>query len=405
MSANFKKALAPAALCLTVALFLLLTPPPSLDAADHFDAPLVDSDQGADIADVYIFLDPADNNKIVLAMTVQGFIVPGEAGNAGGFDHNVRYRFLIENTGDARPDGFVDVTFSERTSSSSAQTATITLPNGRTFTAPTTVGTATGDTPPAFRVTTDATSGAQFYAGLNDDPFFFDIPGFNRFVNSVLGGAPNPSVLERGRDTFAGYNVKSLALSIPKAILQGSAGNIVGVQGVTQRRTPRILTNRGTEVSGAGRYVNVDRMGNPAVNVALIPFARKNEYNSASPVDDANGRFANSIVASLQALGTSGDNINLLASLAVTRGDYLRLDLSKPNTGPGGGNNAGSGFPNGRRLGDDVIDTILFVVTNGVVTAGDHVSTNDVPRTDTFPYFGPQHVPFPGGTLDDRTRN
>src|SRR2546421_3305445 len=322
MSSSQRKPLALAALGVTVAPLLLVAPPPRLDAADRFDAPLVDSDQGADIADVFAFVDPNDANKVDLEMTAQGFIVPGEAGNAGTFDPTVRFRFLIENTGDAKPDGFIDVTFSERTSTSQPQTATVTLTNGRTFTAPTTVPTSTNDVPPPLVVTTDQQSGVSFYAGLNDDPFFFDIPGFNRFISSVLAGSPNPGVLDRGRDTFAGYNVKAIALSIPKALLQGSAGNIIGVEGVTMRRTPRIITGKG-EALGAGRFVNVDRMGVPAVNVALIPLARKNEYNSASPVDDANGRFANTIIGTLTALGTNSQNINLLASIAVLNGDYL----------------------------------------------------------------------------------
>src|ERR1041384_5876507 len=136
MALTQRKSFALAALAVTVALLLLLTPPPRLDAADHFDAPLVDSDQGADIADVFAFVDPNDANKVDLEMTVQGFIMPGEAGTAGAFDPTVRFRFLIENTGDAKPDAFVDVTFAERTSTSQPQTATITLPNGRTFNAP-----------------------------------------------------------------------------------------------------------------------------------------------------------------------------------------------------------------------------------------------------------------------------
>ena len=69
-------------------------------AADHAEAPLVESDQAADIADVYTFLDPNDNSKVVLAFDVHGFIVPGENGNLGGFDHDVQFRFNIENTGD-----------------------------------------------------------------------------------------------------------------------------------------------------------------------------------------------------------------------------------------------------------------------------------------------------------------
>ena len=67
-------------------------------------------------------------------------------------------------------------------------------------------------------------------------------------------------------------------------------------------------------------------MGNPAVNVALIPFSRKDEHNFATPEDDAAGQFADDIVATLTALGTNATNIGILASVAVTNGDYLRLN-------------------------------------------------------------------------------
>ncbi|MDQ1522691.1 MAG: hypothetical protein QOE47_615, partial [Pyrinomonadaceae bacterium] len=243
-----------------------------------------------------------------------------------------------------------------------------------------------------------------FFAGVVDDPFFFVIPGFNRFVGSVLAGAPDATPLQRGRDTFAGYNIKAIALLIPAAQLRGTAGNVVGLSAVTQRRSPRIITKQG-EVSGVGRYANVDRIATPAVNVALIPFARKNEYNAATTIDDANLRFAGSIIGTLQALGTSQENINLLAGVAVLKGDFLRLDTSKENTGAGSGVNAGSGFPNGRRLSDDVIDTILAIVTNGAITTGDNVNSNDVAFRNEFPFFAPSIQPFPKTTIDDRTRN
>jgi len=100
----------------------------SIFAADHAEAPLVESDQAADIADVYAFLDPNDNSKVILAFDVHGFIVPGENGNLGGFDHDVRYRFNIENTGDAKPDKYINVSFSAQTSRSQPQTATVTIP-------------------------------------------------------------------------------------------------------------------------------------------------------------------------------------------------------------------------------------------------------------------------------------
>ncbi|HWP44447.1 MAG TPA: DUF4331 family protein, partial [Blastocatellia bacterium] len=153
-----------------------------------------------------------------------------------------------------------------------------------------------------------------------------------------------------------------------------------------------------------GGFMTIDRMGIPAVNVALIPFARKDEYNFATPLDDARGRFAGDIVATLMALGTDNTNIGILASVAVAKGDFLRLDLSTANSGPGGGNNTGAGFPNGRRLSDDVIDTILFFVANQN-TLGDSVNSNDVPFRDTFPFLAPPQQPRAPGTVDDNTRN
>src|SRR3954464_884997 len=107
---------------------LLAAAPLIVRAADHAEAPLVESDQAADIADVYAFLDPNDNSKVVLAFDVHGFIVPGENGNLGGFDPDVLFQFNIENTGDAAPDKFIDITFAEQTSRSQPQMAHITIP-------------------------------------------------------------------------------------------------------------------------------------------------------------------------------------------------------------------------------------------------------------------------------------
>src|SRR5207302_1617492 len=61
------------------------------------------------------------------------------------------------------------------------------------------------------------------------------IPAFNRFTASVLAGAPDISFLSRGRDTFAGYNIQMIVLSVPAALLKGSAGNVIGVSATTLR--------------------------------------------------------------------------------------------------------------------------------------------------------------------------
>ena len=83
----------------------------------------------------------------------------------------------------------------------------------------------------------------------------------------------------------------------------------------------------------------------------------------------------------------------------------LRLDTALANSGSQGGTIAGAGFPNGRRPADDVIDTILFLVTNGGLTTGDNVNANDVPFRDAFPFFAPPHQPLDSGVIDDNTRN
>ena len=394
-------------LCAVSAVFLLGGG--RIYAADHADAPLVGFDQSSDINDLYAFVDPNDNTRVVLAFDVHGFIVPGENSSFGGFDPRVLYQFNIENTGDAKADLFIKVKFSAQISRSDPQIATITIrgrdPHGRMrFKAPTTVPSSTSEIAPMPVVTTDQGSGIQFFAGLTDDPFFFDIPGFGRFVASVLAGSPEPNELNRGRDSFAGYNVQMIALSVPVDLLLGSAGDTLGISATTLRHRLLSYSDK-RDPLGFGTRIAVDRMGIPAVNVALTPFARKNEYNRADTQDDAAGRFANDIVSTLTALGTDAAHIGILADVAVTRGDQLRLDTSISNAGSQGGTNPNAGFPNGRRPADDVIDTILFLVTNEALSSGDNVDANDVAFLDSFPFFAPAQQPFPIGTLDDNTRN
>jgi hypothetical protein len=386
---------------LMIVLSLFLPTTLHINGADHAESTSVAGDPGADIADVFAFLDPNDNSKVVLALDVEGFIVPSEALNLSFFAPEVLYRLEIENTGDAKPDQHIDITFSAQTSRSLPQTATVRLPNGESFTAPTTVQTLAGTANP-FVVTTDPASGVSFFAGLTDDPFYFDIVGFNRFVASVLAGAPDPAKLQRGRDSFAGYNIHMIALSIPAVMLRGSAGDVIGVNGVTLRRRVHVRQSSG-DVQSLGQYVQIDRMATPAVNTALIPFPRKNEYNASTPVDDAAGRFAGDIVATLTALGTNQANIGILASVAVAKGDYLRLNLVTPNTSVGFGENVTTpnytGFPNGRRPGDDTINTLLYFITNqsSIREAANH---NDVPLGSTFPFFAPPHQPLENPTVD-----
>jgi hypothetical protein len=205
-------------------------------------------------------------------------------------------------------------------------------------------------------------------------------------------------------------------MEMPASLLTGTSGNKIGVDFLTQRHNTQVPLRNG-EISGRGIFRTIDRMGNPAVNVALVPFDRKNEYNAASPKDDISGKFADDIVATLKALGTDDPHIGVLASVAVAFGDLLIFNPTLTNSAgdqKGGGDptaTRANGFPNGRRLRDDVIDILLTLIANGnpfdgntANDLGDNVNANDVPLQDTFPFLAPSQQPRASGT-DDNTRN
>src|SRR5437764_13319786 len=110
-----------AAAAAVVACALQLGRPSAAPAADHGDGALISIDRAGDLGDLFLFLDPNDNTKVVMAMTVQGFIVPGEAVNFSLFDRSVRFRFELETTADAKVDKFIDVMFSEKTKAANEQ--------------------------------------------------------------------------------------------------------------------------------------------------------------------------------------------------------------------------------------------------------------------------------------------
>jgi hypothetical protein len=308
--------------------------------------------------------------------------------------------------------------------------------NGQTFTALTTPPSVciagSANCPPAATITdfTSSSGVVRFFAGMRDDTFNFDIPGFaggSAALRACVAAAnpPDPTcvsnaltLLGRGRDSFAGYNIMNIVLSIPRALFTAvGATNEIGVNGVLQRRSPQRFLASPDQVRpganfpavGFGEWVTLDRNGIPAISAALIPFGRKDEFNAATTMDDAAGRFAGDIVAALTALGTNSTNINILAGVAVTRGDQLRLNLNTANTSLGMGETLATtgytGFPNGRRPGDDVVDVLLFFIANQQAIT-DNANVNEVTIPNAFPFFPPPHQPRPAGTgAEDHTRN
>lgn len=389
-------------------------------AADHGDAPLMASDAGADMADVYFFMDPRRKNRVTIIQTQRGFIVPGEAENLAVFDPQINYRLAIENSGDAASDINFNIRFSPKTGFDEPQIATIqVVQNGEVrfeFQAPTTVASSTDSVATDPVVTFDPQSRIQFFAGMVDDPFFFDVPAELLYRDSRNANQIDPSVFRRGRDTFAGYNVLAIALSVPKGQLLGPNDPILGFSGYTERAETTTRSRAGGLVD-EGRFIVIDRMGIPGINTVLVPYEKKDAYNrsttsldppSSAETSDLGGLFAGDIIASLQALQTGDEAIGVLANLAVLNGDYLRLDTSVRNRGDQGGVNDGAGFPNGRRLTDDVIDTVVTIINNfepvrpnGVV---DRVSRNDKRFAGRFPFLAAPHQPL-GRNGVDGTQN
>ncbi|MBA3882359.1 MAG: DUF4331 family protein [Chthoniobacterales bacterium] len=384
-------------------------------ASDHIDSPTTAQDRGSDIADLYAFVDPNDNSQVVLIASTQGFIVSGEHFGMVIFDHNIRYRFAIENTGDAMADLFLDVDYSPGLGRLTTQTARVTLKDAQgnrrlIFTAPTTLSTQRPQPAPAPEpvVTTDPVSGARFFGGNADDPFFLDDTGANRLVASSFAhpGNPDKSLLgfRRGRDTYAGFNTMITAVRLPAALLRGRDSQMIGVNFVTQRRMNQVIADGA--VTGRGAYVNVDRQGNPGVTNFLIPPPLKNQYNGAKTADDAAGRFAADLTEDLQNFGTDAAHINAILDVIQRNGDILRLDLTVPNSGPQGGTNPGGGFGNfgGRRLVDDVVDATFTLFNNGNLLT-DFVDANEKRFRDQFPFVADPTQPFPpGDEVDDHTR-
>lgn len=149
-------------------------------------------------------------------------------------------------------------------------------------------------------------------------------------------------------------------------------------------------------------YTRTDRYGMPAVSAAVIPTARRDEYNSIDPVDDADGLFVDDITASVNGLHAAIDASITAAGLTpcapadcVTQAaplvvpDTLKIDPS-----------ADAGFPNGRRPQDPVIDLTLALLlldleVHTVTTLADlplNPPANDRPFLDAFPYFAEPHT-------------
>jgi hypothetical protein len=314
--------------CFPIYAVLLIVCAAQTRAADHLDAPLVQDDGRTDINDIYAFQSPTNVGNTVLAMTVNPLAgVMSEL----TFDSRADYDFNVDTNGDALADVILRVTFSKPARRDDSQRVTLQLLTGRRKR---TLG--KGDTGEDV----DLRGGGTLRADLFEDPFFFDLNGFNNGLQFT------------GDDFFAGLNVTAIVVEVPSDLF---GSDDIGVWCTT-----------------TVRRMQIDRMGRPAINTVLIPTGRKDEFNQGHPADDF-ADFGADVLARITAL--SGDT-NVAAMLtAVLLPDILTIDTSSSD-----------GFLNGRRLQDDVIDAELSLLTQGAVT-GDGVDANDAAFPGVFPYL------------------
>jgi hypothetical protein len=421
--------------------------PGSATASSHREAPLISQDPSADNTDLYAFrsIDRPDQ------LTVISNWIPAEDPAAGPmyyeFSPTARYNIYVDKTGDGKPE--VTYTFRFKQSApvaflrSTAQAYSVTKTEGGKprivgsgMTPPNNVG---PRTTPNYRALAaggvkSVDGGVTVFAGQREDAFFsdigqiFDSLGFRRGTGSTGGG----------KDFFAGYGVHAIALQIPISQID-TASHVVGVWASTDRQQIEVRNVKSraayrsngktkyrlvTKPGASQRWVQVSRIGNPLFNEVIVPTELKDQWNSETPATDS--KYAkyvtDPILAALinklypgvvnapehsrddlvQVLLTGVPKLNETGS---TQADMLRINLSIPPTPASSVSRLGvlggdlQGYPNGRRLGDDVIDIAEQAVAGALKAnpnakaLGDGVDANDVANLTTFPY---EADPFSG---------
>ncbi len=196
-----------------------------LFAADHIDAPAV-TGTSSDITDIFAFESPQNSDNLVLVCNLQGLLDPAATASAS-FDSNVMVEFNIDNTGDSVEDLVIQCLFENGQITAygpvvPSQTGTVSQVETSANTVQTAI-TNYGDSPSVGNA-----NGVSVFAGPRDDPFFFDFEQFNKVIAGDTTAFRSPGI-----DTFAGTNVLSVVVELPKSAL--GSGDIA-VWAETKRR-------------------------------------------------------------------------------------------------------------------------------------------------------------------------
>jgi uncharacterized protein DUF4331 len=389
-------------------------------ASSHREAPLIAEDPSADLTDLYAFRSP-DNPATV---TILANVIPGEDPAAGPnwytFSPNARYNLKVDTNGDALPDVTYRFQFKTKTGpfflGDTAQPYTVTRVVGHKAKV-----VARGTTPPnnigprstpnyhatAMGAIAPLAGGGQVFAGQRDDPFFGDIGDIFDLVAIRKGTGATGG----GKDFFAGYGVHSIALQIPISQLD-TKSHTIGVWSAADRLKTSVSGNG--KGNGKGQWVQVSRLGEPLINEVLIPTGLKDEWNRLSPATDKQfekyyttpilAAVINKLYPGLNVPETNRDDLVQVLLTGIpnvtftgsTPADELRINLSTPVTPAAQQSRLGvlggdlQGWPNGRRLNDDVIDIAEQAVggflKGNKLPLGDGVNADDLGYLSSFPY-------------------
>lgn len=307
--------------------------------------------------------------------------------------------------------------------------------SGPLYAVPANVGPRTMDYAALFEKGTyqSTTQNVRMFAGTTDDAFWIDLGGafdtLNTHISPVLTPAQDSALENFASDTVSGYAVNTIAIEVPVTMLTrtgnvepaGSTAATIGVWGTTSR--PRVTVRQSPfPKQGSGGFRQVQRMGNPLINELLVGTGFKDRFSMDEPkndsqfanffLDPALARVLNAATGGAVAIPTPPrtDLLPLvtyappIAALGTASGpvaDLLRLNTGIAPTAPAVASRLGllagdaAGFPNGRRVFDDVTDIALRAVAGVLNPAfnvspnnalGDGVNVNDAPYRTTFPY-------------------
>lgn len=450
---------------LAAGLFLAaLLVPPFGGASSHREAPLISQDPSADGTDFYMFRSPDRPDTVTFVYNTWPMQKPEGGPNFFRFGDDVAYRIIVDDNGDNIDDTIFEFRFRTEVRNpntflyntgpvNSLNDPNLNVRQFYSVTRSRSNGEVTrlvqdAPVPPvnigpkstpnydalAQSAVRDLAGGGRVFAGQRDDPFFVDL-GATFDLLTIRPGPPGNK--GGGIDNLAGMNVQSIVLQVPITSVtnngqipafNNSEFGVIAGRATSSRQSTKVFNADGTQTA-SGPWVQVSRLGMALVNEVVIPLGLKDAFNALDPKDDGAALpvvldpEAARLLNALYGIDVPPPPRNDLVAIFLTGipglnkppfvlpSEKLRLNLFTPPTPIGAGNRMGllggdtGGYPNGRRLIDDVVDITLQAAAGGTPFTpeqnkapnnqlGDGVNQNDKPFVQAFPYLSSPHQGF-----------